>query len=124
MCLCMYLFSLITGKIYRWLARGKIMAIFAKSFLMSSKPLAECKSLDHIRSFPTVKEQLGPRSKRYQFEGVERRAYPDPANNLDSADISVKIFDDPKLIKKWISRAQGNNEMSARIYRSFIAIFK
>ena len=97
------------------------MAIFAKSFLMSSKPLAEFKPLDHPRSVPTAQKKLGPRSTRYQLEGVERRAYPDPANNLDDADISVKIFDDPKLIRKWISRAQGNNEMSARIYRSFIA---
>ena len=103
------------GKIYRWLARGKIMAIFAKSFLMSSKPL------DSLRPVPIIKEKLGPKSTRYQFEGVERRAFPDPANNLDDADRNVKMFDDPKLIKKWIRRAHGNNEVSARIYRSFVA---
>ena len=91
------------------------MAIFAKSFLMSSKNLAECKSQDHV---PFIKEKLVPRSKRYKSEGVELRAYPDPAKNIDDADKNVKNFDDPKLIKKWISRAHGNNEMSARIYRS------
>ena len=109
------------GKIYRWLARGKIMAIFAKSFLMSSKPLEECRTLDPFRPVPFIKEKLGPKSTRYQLEGVERRAYPDPANNLDDADRNVKMFDDPKLIKKWIRRAHGNNEMSAKIFRSFIA---
>ena len=92
------------------------MAIFAKSFLMSSKNLAECKPQDHV---PFIKEKLGPRSKRYKSEGVELRAYPDPSKNIDDADKNVKNFDDPKLIKKWISRAHGNNEMSTRIYRSY-----
>ena len=92
------------------------MAIFAKSFLMSSKNLLECKPQDHILF---IKEKLGPRSKRYKSEGVELRAYPDPSKNIDDADRNVKNFDDPKLIKKWISRAHGNNEISAKIYRSY-----
>ena len=108
---CIYLLS---GKIYRWLARGKIMAIFAKSFLMSSKNHAECQPQN------VIKEKLSPRSRRYQLEGVELRAYPDPTKNIDDADKNVKMFDDPKLIQKWISRAHGNNEMSSRIGRSFL----
>ena len=109
--MCIYLLS---GKIYRWLARGKIMAIFAKSFLMSSKNYAECQPQN------VIKEKLSPRSRRYQLEGVELRAYPDPTKNIDDADKNVKMFDDPKLIQKWISRAHGNNEMSSRICRSFL----
>ena len=86
------------------------MAIFAKSFLMSSKNHAECQPQN------VIKEKLGPRSRLYQLEGVELRAYPDPTKNIDDADKNVKMFDDPKLIQKWISRAHGNNEIG----RSFL----
>ena len=120
---CVYLFSMFVGKIYRWLARGKIMAIFAKSFMMSSKPLTECKPLDHLKGGTVISEKHLSRSERYLLDSVELRAYPDPANNIDDADRNVKIFDDPNLIRKWISRAHGNNEMSARIYRSYNILF-
>lgn len=54
----------------------------------------------------------------FERECIERRSYPDPGNNLDLEDFRVDLmFDSPELINKWIVRAWGNNETSAKMYR-------
>jgi len=106
------------GKIYRWLARGKIMALFSKSFMMSnSGPLSESlpqKQMPIIK-MPIVFERKV--SKRSEEETLERRTFPDPGNNLDDEDRNIETFDNPGLMNKWLSRAHGNNELSATMFR-------
>ena len=52
---------------------------------------------------------------------MERLAFPDPASNLDEEDIKLgdkaTDFASAKIMKKWIQRAHGNNDISQKMYR-------
>ena len=65
---------------------------------------------------PLLKMEKQP-SRRLEEEGVELRAYPDPANNIDEDDVDIKRFDDPLMMNKWVTRAHGNNKMSAAKFK-------
>merc|ERR1711973_311934 len=95
------------------------MALFSKSFMMSnSGPLSESlpqKQMPIIK-MPIVFERKV--SKRSEEETLERRTFPDPGNNLDDEDRNIETFDNPGLMNKWLSRAHGNNELSATMFSS------
>ena len=77
-------------------------------------------SREQLRPQPQIKPQLllvKPPSRRSEEEGIELRAYPDPANNIDDDDVDIKSFDDPGLINKWLTRAHGNNKTSAAKFK-------
>lgn len=105
------------GRIFRWMIRAKVMAQFSKGFMMKkTKDI----SREQLRPQPQIKPQLllvKPPSRRSEEEGIELRAYPDPANNIDDDDVDIKSFDDPGLINKWLTRAHGNNKTSAAKFK-------
>ena len=52
---------------------------------------------------------------------MERLAFPDPASNLDEEDIKLggkaTDFASVKMMKKWMKRAHGYNDISQKMYR-------
>ena len=93
------------------------MAQFSKGFMMTkTKEISK----EGLHSQPLIKPPMfldKKPSRRSEEEGIELRAYPDPANNIDDEDVNIKKFDDPGLINKWLTRAHGNNKMSAVKFR-------
>ena len=74
------------------------------------------------RRVPVIKAPLlttDKLSRRSEVESVERRTFPDPGNNLDDEDKMIEKFDNPGLMTKWITRAHGNNELSASMFRYY-----
>ena len=59
--------------------------------------------------------------RRRETLTAEKLALPDPASNIDEEDTKLEDksieFENPKLMKKWMKRAHGNNEMSRKLYR-------
>ena len=88
------------------------MSLITKSFLMSNSQ--DAPNSDTKPTITPARSEL----RRFERESLERRSYPDPGNNLDLEDFKVDLmFDSPELISKWIVRAWGNNETSAKMYR-------
>ena len=83
------------------------MALFSSSFLLT-KPGQEAASLGRVEAGPRPGRVLA--SSRASLETVERRTFPDPANNLEAGV-------PPRAVSWWLARAHGNNEMSALVYR-------
>ena len=87
------------------------MALFSSSFLLT-KPGQEAASPARVEAGPRPGGVLA--SSRANLETVEKRTFPDPANNLEAA---AEAGVSPRAVSWWLARAHGNNEMSALVYR-------